>query len=58
MAVGNLLGPYFTVLKMLFTMRLNKWLLSNQFPIDWRLLENIELQQRVGLIFFLFFVSH
>lgn len=35
-------------------MRLNKWLLSNQFSIDWRLLENIELQQRVVIFFFLF----
>lgn len=38
-------------------MRLNKWLLSNQFPIDWRLLENRVSTKSRNILFSLFFLS-
>jgi len=40
-------------------MPLNKWLLSNQFPIDWRLLENGASTKSRNILFsYIFFVSH
>jgi len=42
---------------MLFTMPLNKWLLSNQFPIDWRLLENGASTKSRNILFSYIFLS-
>jgi len=39
-------------------MPLNKWLLSNQFPIDWRLLENGASTKSRNILFsYIFFLS-